>query len=38
MAELVEVLSDISGWLCAIFWVLVAIEFILIVKNIGGGN
>lgn len=36
MAELVEVLSQIRGWMMAMFFVLVAIEFILIVKNFGG--
>jgi len=36
MAELVKVLSDIEGWMGAIFFVLLAIEFILIVKNFGG--
>lgn len=38
MAELVEVLSEISGWMMAIFFVLLAIEFILIVKDMGGGK
>ena len=36
MAELVEVLSQIRGWMEAIFFVLLAIEIILIVKNMGG--
>ena len=33
MTELVEVLSDIEGWMGAIFFVLVAIEFVLIAKK-----
>ena len=35
MDELVEVLSQIRGWMAAIFFVLLAIEVILIVKNMG---
>lgn len=38
MAELVEVLSDIRGWMCAIFLVLLAIEVILMFKDMGGGK
>lgn len=34
MAELVNVLSQIKGWMTAIFFVLLAIEVILIVQNI----
>ncbi len=36
MAELVEVLSQIREWMAAMFFVLIAIEFVLIVKNMGG--
>lgn len=36
MAELVKVLSDIDGWLSAIFFALVAIEVVLIFKDMGG--
>lgn len=36
MAELVEVLSQIREWMAAMFFVLLAIEIILIVKNMGG--
>ena len=36
MAELVEVLSQIKERMSAIFFVLLAIAIILIVKNMGG--
>ena len=36
MAELVEVLEQISDWMMAIFFVLLAIEVVLIVGNTGG--
>lgn len=36
MAELVKVLSQIEGSMSGIFFVLLAIEIILIFKNFGG--
>lgn len=38
MAELVKVLSQIEGWMAAIFFVLLSIEVILMFKNTGGGK
>lgn len=38
MAELVKVLSQIEGWMAGIFFVLLAIEVILMFKNSGGGK
>lgn len=38
MAELVKVLSQIESWMAAIFFALLAIEIILLFKNMGGGK